>query len=170
MDTIKKPEMLLGVGNTVAIIGLGIYFNKQLATIKTELTELTEHLKTSVKKFSDVQDTTITRNEVATVLNGLNKKVEATEKKLETVGQSDDLELLEEALETLSELLEDAGVEWDYPPRRGRRRSRRSKPKKRQSRKRREDSDSGDSSDSESDVEETIESTRKSKRKSKRRS
>ena len=118
-----------------------------------------------MKKFSDVQGTTISRNEVVNVLNGLNKKVEATEKKLETVGQSDDLELLEEALETLSELLEDAGVEWDYPPRRGRRRSRRSKPKKRQSRKRREDSESEESSDSESDVEETIETTRKSKRK-----
>ena len=162
--------MLLGVGNTVAIIGLGIYFNKQLSTIKTELTELTEHLKTSVKKFSDVQGDTISRRELSIILNELNKKVEVTEKKLETVGQSDDLELLEEALETLAEVLDEAGVEWDYPPRRGRRRSRRSKPKKRQSRKRREDSESEESEESESDVEETIVKERKSKRKSKRRS
>ena len=170
MDTIKKPEMLLGVGNTVAIIGLGIYFHKQLGTIKTELTELTEHLKTSVKKFQDVQDTSITRNDVLPILNGMNKRVEVTEKKLETIGNSDDLELLEEALESLSEALVDLGVEWDYPPRRGRRRSRRSKPKNRKPRRRREESESesDESEESESDVERSIAKVR-GKRKSKRR-
>ena len=56
METVKKPEVLLTVGNTVAIVGVSVYFYKQIAALKNELSELTEHLKTSVKKFQNIQE------------------------------------------------------------------------------------------------------------------
>lgn len=171
METIKKPEMLLGVGNTVAIVGLGVYFYKQLAAIKMDLEELTEHLKTSVKKFSDIQKETVPRDEMVNVLNALNQKVETTQKGLEKVGVSDDVELLEEALESLSDALNEAGVEWDYPPRR---RGRRGKKKARKTKSKRKaysesESDEASEEDSDSDVDRSIAKVR-GKRKSKRKS
>jgi len=171
METIKKPEMLLGVSNTVAIVGLGIYFYKQLAAIKTDLEELTEHLKTSVKKFSDIQKETVPREEMVNVLNALNQKVETTQKGLEKVGGSDDIELLEEALESLSDALNEAGVEWDYPPRRRGRRGKKKARKTKSKRKAYSESESEEASeeDSDSDVDRSIAKVR-GKRKSKRKS
>jgi len=171
METIKKPEMLLGVGNTVAIVGLGVYFYKQLAAIKMDLEELTEHLKTSVKKFSDIQKETVPRDEMVNVLNALNQKVETTQKGLEKVGVSDDIELLEEALESLSDALNEAGVEWDFPPRRrgrrGKKKRRKAKPKLRDYSE--SESDEASEEDSDSDVDRSIAKVR-GKRKSKRKS
>jgi len=171
METIKKPEMLLGVGNTVAIVGLGVYFYKQLAAIKMDLEELTEHLKTSVKKFSDIQKETVPRDEMVNVLNALNQKVETTQKGLEKVGVSDDIELLEEALESLSDALNEAGVEWDFPPRRrgrrGKKKRRKTKPKLRDYSE--SESDEASEEDSDSDVDRSIAKVR-GKRKSKRKS
>jgi len=171
METIKKPEMLLGVGNTVAIVGLGVYFYKQLAAIKMDLEELTEHLKTSVKKFSDIQKETVPRDEMVNVLNALNQKVETTQKGLEKVGVSDDIELLEEALESLSDALNEAGVEWDFPPRRrgrrGKKKRRKIKPKLRDYSE--SESDEASEEDSDSDVDRSIAKVR-GKRKSKRKS
>lgn len=168
MDTIKKPEMLLGVGNTVAIVGLGVYFYKQLAAIKTELEELTEHLKTSVKKFSDIQKETVPREEMVNVLNALNQKVELTQKGLEKVGVSEDIELMEEALENLADALNEAGVDWDFPPRRRGRRGKKKRRKPKAKRRGYSESESDESSeeDSDSDIDRSVAKVR-GKRKSK---
>ncbi|GAG94659.1 unnamed protein product, partial [marine sediment metagenome] len=36
METVKDPAVLLGIGNTVAIVGLGLYFHKRQNVIETE--------------------------------------------------------------------------------------------------------------------------------------
>lgn len=173
METIKKPEMLLSMGNTAFTAGVAIYFYKQINAIKAEQTELSDHLKTSVKAFAEAQSEYVTRSEVHTLLNELNGKVSRLEKKLEGIGKGDDLELLEEALESLADALEDAGIEWEYPPRRkrrGGRRNKKRKPKKREYTSSSEESSSEESSESsESDVDRAIAKVRGKRSKSKRK-
>lgn len=171
MDTIKKPEMLLGLGNTVAIVGLGIYFHKQLNVLKSEHIELSEHLKTSVKKFAEIQGDSISRAEVNQILQVLTGKIETTDRKVQSLGQGEDLEVLEEALETLADLLEESGIEWDYPPRRGRRSKRRGGGGKKRRPKRRDYSSSSEEEESDSeetDVDKAIEKVRRKRKGGKR--
>ena len=44
METVKDPAVLLGIGNTVAIVGLGLYFHKRQNVIENELEELSDEL------------------------------------------------------------------------------------------------------------------------------
>jgi len=151
METVKDPAVLLGIGNTVAVVGLGLYFHKRQNAIENELKELSEHLKTAVKKFANTQNELVSRGEMVTTLSGLNTKIDETRKSVDKLGNGgDDIELLEEALESLSELLEDSGIEWDYPPRRrGRGR------KKRKGKKKRKEFESSESSEESSDGEDS---------------
>lgn len=162
METVKKPEVLLTVGNTVAIVGVSVYFYKQIAALKSELSELTEHLKTSVKKFQNIQENVASKTEMEKYLTALNLKIEQTQKNIQDMDSGDGLELLEDALEDLSELLTESGVEWSYPPKRRRRgRGTRGGKKKKSRTSRRKaysesESDTESDSDSDSDVERSI--------------
>jgi len=172
METVKDPAVLLGIGNTVAIVGLGLYFHKRQNVIETELEELSEHLKTSVKKFAESQKDVVSRGEMQRVLGELGRRVEETQKNIEKASNSGgDFEFLEEALENLSEVLEDGGVEWEFPPRKRGRRGRK-KRKGRRSKKYSESSDSSEESseNSDSEVEREIAKQRKRKGKGKKRS
>lgn len=154
METVKDPAVLLGIGNTVAIVGLGLYFHKRQNAIETELEELSEHLKTSVKKFAESQKEVVSRAEMQRVLGELGRRVEETQKNVEKASSgNDDVELLEEALESLSEILEDAGMEWEYPPRKRGRRGRKKRKTRKSRRKYSEDEDSSDGSSEDSDSE-----------------
>jgi len=173
METIKKPEVLLTAGNTVAIVGVSIYFYKQISAIKTELAELTEHLKTSVKKFADIQESTASRDEMKNYLTALNLKIEQTQKELKNLDSGEGVDLIEEALEDLSDALNESGIEWTYPPKR-RRRRRRAGGRKKKGKARRKvysdsESESESESDSESDVEKTIAKERSKRAKSRRK-
>jgi len=173
METVKDPAVLLGIGNTVAIVGLGLYFHKRQNVIETELEELSEHLKTSVKKFAESQKDVVSRGEMQRVLGELGRRVEETQKNIEKASNSSgDFEFLEEALENLSEVLEDGGVEWEFPPRKRGRRGRK-KRRGRRSKKNYSESSEGSeesSEDSDSEVEREIAKQRKRKGKGKKRS
>jgi len=169
METVKDPAVLLGIGNTVALVGLGLYFHKRQNVLENELSELSEHLKTAVKKFASVQQELVSRKEMVATLSGLNAKIEETQRNVSKLGDGgDDVELLEEALESLSDLLDENGIEWDFPPkRRGRGRKKRSRKKKRNYSESSESSE--ESSDGEdSEIERAVAKQRKRKGKKKR--
>lgn len=170
METAKKPEVLLGAGNTVAIVGLSIYFYKQLAAIKAEMDELSEHLKTSVNTFMNLKNSTFTREQFAETANALNTKIEETNKSISKIGNDDGMEMIEQALEDLSDELSGMGLEmkWSYPPRRHKRR-RGGKDKRRKKSKRSYSSDlsedlDDDDEDSDSEIERSVAQVRKKKR------
>jgi len=173
METVKDPAVLLGIGNTVAIVGLGLYFHKRQNVIETELEELSEHLKTSVKKFAESQKQVVSRAEMQQALIDLARKVEETQRNVaKAAGSNDDIELLEEAMESLAEVLEDGGIEWDYPPRKRGRRGRKPRKRTRKSKRRQSEEDSSDESseDSDSEVEREIAKQRGRRRGGKKRS
>lgn len=117
MSSIKKPEIILGISNTAAIIGLTVWMYKQQSAIKSELESQAEHFKNVFAKLKEIQEKSVNREEmqqgIAHVLNEMHKKVDQTAPPLEV---EDDVEKLESALESLSDILADAGVDWEYPP------------------------------------------------------
>jgi hypothetical protein len=117
MDSIKKPEMLLSLSNTVAIIGSVIYFYKQISSLNAEVEKLTEMLKTSVKKLTALQEKTLTPEQVKEALVPFGQKVEQVHQTSSLVSETcmADLEYLEEALESLIDSLKEQGVEVSLP-------------------------------------------------------
>jgi hypothetical protein len=173
METVKKPEMLLGLGNSVAIVGLAFYFHKQLNAIKTEMDELSEHLKSSVNKFVAVQNAIITREQLVETASALNTKIDETNAKLKNIGDDDELYFIQEALQDLVDELTEVKVEWDYPPRKGKKRRHKSQGKRHRRGKRNSypsDISEGEESEDESDaeVERSVAQVVRKKKRSKR--
>lgn len=48
MAALKKPEMILGLVNAAGLVGVTVYFSKQLSTHHQKLTELTEKLAQTI--------------------------------------------------------------------------------------------------------------------------
>jgi hypothetical protein len=174
MEAAKKPEVLLGVSNSAAIIGVSVYFYKQINALKEEVSELTEHLKTSVNKFANIQNDLITKDDLSKVVKSLIERMEETQQKIKSLDTgNDDVETIEEALELLSDtLLSEAGVSWDYPPKRKRRSKNKSKKSKKGGRRKKYSSSESSelsSEDSDSDIESSIAQVRSKKSKSRKK-
>ena len=55
MDTLKKPEMLLGLTNTAALLGASLYFYRRLNNIETDLEKQSEDLLSTINKVKEMQ-------------------------------------------------------------------------------------------------------------------
>jgi hypothetical protein len=154
MDSLKKPEMLLSLSNTVAIIGSVIYFYKQISSLNAEVEKLTEMLKTSVKRLTAVQEKMLTPEQVKEALTPFGQKVDEAHKTSQMVSQTciDDLEYLENALDSLIDSLKEQGVEISLPRKKkaGKRGGKKSKKTSRKSKGKHRKKDYSESSDSES--------------------
>jgi len=75
MDTLKKPETMLGLFNTAALLGAAIYFRRELNELKKELNEQSEHLSSTVNKVKEMQVTKQHIKQLADVVRGLNTKM-----------------------------------------------------------------------------------------------
>lgn len=169
METVKQPAMLLGSANTALIIGGFFYFYRQLNAIKTELDDLTSHLKSSVNKFVEIQNNIVTKEEVVNAMNGLNKKIEDAEKAFKNI-DLDNLPEIEEALFQLADELGESGVQWSYPPRKNKRRGKgksrnRRKPRRNYSEESSEEDDFSEDEGSDQDIREDIQKTRRRQKK-----
>jgi hypothetical protein len=137
METVKKPEMLLSISNTLIIAGLGVYFYKQQSAIKSELSELQAHVRTIVPKIAEISNALpnqdLIRQQLDEFVKTINTKIDNS---LTNMAQDEDLELVELALENLSEALRESGIVegWDFPPKKPKRKKQ-SKQKRRTKKK-----------------------------------
>lgn len=55
METLKKPETIISLINTTALLGVSVYFYRRINGIEQELVKHTEHLTSTIKKVKEMQ-------------------------------------------------------------------------------------------------------------------
>lgn len=68
MDSLKRPETIISLINTAALLGASIYFYKKINNLELELNKHSEHLTTTVKK---VKEMTIYKKHIAALGNAI---------------------------------------------------------------------------------------------------
>ena len=68
MDSLKRPETVISLINTAALLGASIYFYKKINNLELELNKHSEHLTTTVRK---VKEMTIYKKHIAALGNAI---------------------------------------------------------------------------------------------------
>lgn len=71
MENIKKPETVIGLINTAALLGVCVYFYRKTNNLELELNKHSENLTTTVKK---VKETFIYKKHIATISDEIRKQ------------------------------------------------------------------------------------------------
>ena len=55
METLKKPETIITLTNTAALLGASVYFYRRINGLEQDLDKYSEHLTTTIKKVREIQ-------------------------------------------------------------------------------------------------------------------
>jgi uncharacterized protein YoxC len=75
MDSLKKPEMILGLSNTMALLGASVYFYRKMNEMREDLDRYSEHLASTVNKVKELQITKQNVKQLASAMQELNNKM-----------------------------------------------------------------------------------------------
>ncbi len=87
MENFKKPETMIGVINTAAILGSAIYFYKKINNLELELNKHSEHLTSTINKVSQIVGTKKSLTQIVGAIKNLNQAVGNDKKDVETLKQ-----------------------------------------------------------------------------------
>lgn len=99
MDKIKDPAMLLSIINTVALVGSGAYFYRQLESLRSDIVKISNALTGVLKKISDLDRGGQHQEEAWHALNDQIKKIN------EQMDNLASLELFENMDEDITEII-----------------------------------------------------------------
>lgn len=72
MEVVKKPETIISLINSVALMGASLYFYRRINGLEQELEKNTEHLASTIKKVGDLQLTKQHIKQLADAIKSLN--------------------------------------------------------------------------------------------------
>ena len=72
MDTLKKPETIISLTNTAALLGASVYFYRRINSLEEDLDKYSEHLTNTIRKVKDMQITKQHVKQLAGAIRELN--------------------------------------------------------------------------------------------------
>nr|QBK91406.1 MAG: protein of unknown function DUF1664 [Pithovirus LCPAC302] len=72
METLKKPETVITLINTAALLGASVYFYRRINVLEQEIDKHTEHLTSTIKKVKEMQVTKEHVKQLAGAIRELN--------------------------------------------------------------------------------------------------
>ena len=68
METLKKPETIITLINTAALLGASVYFYRRINGLEQDIDKQSEHLTSTIKKEKEMQ---VTRQHVKQLANAI---------------------------------------------------------------------------------------------------
>lgn len=87
MDNMKKPETIISIVNTAALLGASIYFYKKINNLELELNKHSEHLTSTIAKVTEIAKTKKHLAQVVSAIKDLNNQVGLNRKDVDTLKQ-----------------------------------------------------------------------------------
>ncbi len=122
MESLKKPEMILTVTNTVGLIGSITYFYKKTNGLQEKLDDIESKLLATLKKFTELPDHKAHIDELTTHINKLNGFTVHTRNVIgELKGEIDyNMELVRDDMNAIVDAIREFGVTVKLPSERER--------------------------------------------------
>lgn len=111
MNSIKKPETVITLVNTAALLGASIYFYRKINNLELELNKHSEHLTLTVKKVKEIANT---KKHIAVLANAIKEVNQNLGTQTRDIGflkeickyQNDQISELQSALKSVKEDIE----------------------------------------------------------------
>jgi len=116
MDSLKKPETIIGLVNTAALLGASIYFYRKINNLELELNKHSEHLTSTVNKVKDIANTKKYLAQLANAIKELNNMIGEDRKTIDTLKQivllqANQITELQNTVEQLRDEFEESNLE-----------------------------------------------------------
>ena len=82
MESLKKPETIISLINTTALLGVSVYFYRRINGLEQEIDKHTEHLTSTIKKVKEMQVTKQHIQQLAGAIRELNNVIGAQRNEL----------------------------------------------------------------------------------------
>ena len=82
METLKKPETIITLINTAALLGASVYFYRRINGLEQEIDKYSEHLTSTIKKVKEMQITKQHVKQLAAAIRELNNAMGAQRNEL----------------------------------------------------------------------------------------
>lgn len=135
METLKDPAMVLGITNTVGMVGITAYFYKQNEALRADLNKLSQTMQGVLRKLSEMDKAGQNKTEV---LHTLNDQIKVIETQLKELPSPDSFEDVNNDIDEIIDVLNNNNISVERPSSAPRRRSGDRKVSRREEEERRE--------------------------------
>ena len=116
MESLKRPEMLLSTANTAGLIGITIYFYRQIEIIKTEMTKISSHVSNLAKKLNEVQQGNQQIPQLGQAIENINSNISYINHTMNETPTFDDIDNMEASLQAIVKALAaESGIDVQLP-------------------------------------------------------
>lgn len=125
MEKVKDPAMMLGIANSVGLVGGMVYFYREIQAIRADQAKLSQAVNKLVKSVGDLEKNEQNRLET---IKSVSSQVKEIDKVLDCMPTNEELEEMESNLSAVVHALEQSDLKLDIPhstPRKPDKRSRR---------------------------------------------
>jgi len=115
MDKVKDPAFILSTGNTVALIGVTVYFYKQIATIQNEISKLDEHVGNIAVKVAEQEKMTQQTPQIVASIQNLHAATTKCNNAIKSLTENLKVELedVDTFIDGITESLQNSGIMVD---------------------------------------------------------
>jgi len=118
MESLKKPETIITLVNTAALLGAVVYFYRRISHIEEKLDTHGEHLTSTIKKVKEIQLTKKHIEQIVAAIKSSNGKINFHSSEIQRFQQSNSIQndQIKELQELVSELITEKEIKQTSNP------------------------------------------------------
>lgn len=112
MEKVKDPAMMLGVANSVGLVGSIYYFYKEIQAIRADQVKIARNVEKLIKSVGELEKNEQGRLET---IKSVSTQVREMDKAINMLPSNDDLEQMGEEIEAVVQALNQSEIKLDLP-------------------------------------------------------
>lgn len=113
METARQPATIISTANTVGLIGVTVYFYKQMTAMQVSIGKITEHLTTVIKQLESMKNSSQQVQQIGAVVSELNNGLNQVKNLVNNMPSAEDIDIMGEDIDNVIQTLEDSGLSVD---------------------------------------------------------
>lgn len=110
MESAKQPATIISLANSIGLVGVTVYFYKQLALMQVQLAQLNTHVSTAIKELDALKKTGPHIQQLGQAIGELNTGLGKIDALVKTLPVMDDIDVLGDDVDNVIQTLEQSGI------------------------------------------------------------
>jgi hypothetical protein len=110
MESAKQPATIISLANSIGLVGVTVYFYKQLALMQAQLAQLNTHLSTAIKELEGLKKTGPHIQQLGQAISELNNGLGKLDTLVKTLPIMDDVDVIGDDVDNVIQTLEQSGI------------------------------------------------------------
>ena len=112
-SSLKKTETVLTFGNTLALLGVTVYFHRSLTSMQAQMAKMSDLLGATIKEVGSLKNGSSKLDQIVGEIRRINNDIVNIDRELSETPTADELERCFHDVESLAEAVKGQGLEID---------------------------------------------------------